>query len=61
MELQNVIGLHRLCETAGKDLLICNIIWPNANVKSPADIKNVSIKEILVKRWLLPNELKNNE
>ncbi|KAK9743998.1 tRNA intron endonuclease, catalytic C-terminal domain [Popillia japonica] len=29
MDTVNIIGLNRLCETAGKELLICQLIWPS--------------------------------
>lgn len=57
MDTENIIGLNRLCETAGKDLLIFQIIWPkDAQISAPEDISKVSVKTVLVNRWILPQE-----
>ncbi|KAJ8915013.1 hypothetical protein NQ315_015987 [Exocentrus adspersus] len=55
-----LLGLNRLCETAGKELLVCQVIWPrNAQI----DYKNISqvvIKETLLRRWI-SNQERNPE
>lgn len=52
-------GLNRLCETAGKELLILQIIVPE-NIQqackfSYKDIGQIHVKEMLLKRWI-PNQ-----
>lgn len=55
MDFTYIVGLNRLCETAGKELLICQIIWPRSvSVSRPSDIKHLSVNEVLLRRWL-PN------
>lgn len=46
MNTRDIAGLNRLCETTGKELLIFQILWPTND-----DIKNVKVKEILMRRW----------
>lgn len=62
MEVPNVVGLNRLCETMGKELLIFQILWPKGlTVVLNDDIKKFKVKEILMRRWD-PNtrEIKNS-
>ncbi|XP_050295882.1 tRNA-splicing endonuclease subunit Sen2 [Anthonomus grandis grandis] len=47
----SLLGLNRLCETAGKGLLFCNITWPEASEISYTDLSNIKINEVFVKRW----------
>lgn len=50
-------GLNRLCETTGKELLILQIILPEQKATlSFADIKNVHVKEVLIRRWISNQE-----
>ncbi|KAL3274117.1 hypothetical protein HHI36_015531 [Cryptolaemus montrouzieri] len=51
----SLMGLHRMCETAGKELLICQVYWPNDEV-NPDNLSNIRIKEILMKRWISSQE-----
>ncbi|KRT81387.1 hypothetical protein AMK59_5286 [Oryctes borbonicus] len=52
MEVINLIGLNRLCETAGKELLICQLICPTDILQADDDnLPKININEILVKRW----------
>jgi tRNA-splicing endonuclease subunit Sen2 len=59
-----LMGLNRLCETAGKELLICEIVWPNA-VKTEEvsfqDLSKFSIKETIMKRWVVSQERVNEK
>lgn len=52
MNARDIIGLNRLCESTGKELLIFQIFWPNnlENVTNE-DIKRIKVKEILMRRW----------
>ncbi|CAG9761258.1 unnamed protein product [Ceutorhynchus assimilis] len=51
MDNRSVLGLNRLCETAGKELVICRVKWPNNQI-SYENFSNIEIQEILVKRWI---------
>lgn len=62
MDTVNIIGLNRLCETAGKELLICQIIWPKeATFNTSKDISKLFIKTTLVNRWILPQERESKD
>ncbi|KAF5288312.1 hypothetical protein FQR65_LT12046 [Abscondita terminalis] len=54
MEVANLIGLNRLCETVGKELMICQIMWPKDihNLKF-SELNRLSIREVIMKRWML--------
>ncbi|GJQ73547.1 hypothetical protein Trydic_g13895 [Trypoxylus dichotomus] len=56
MEVVNIIGLNRLCETAGKELLICQLIWPSNIPQANDDLSKININEILVKRQALESQ-----
>lgn len=52
----SIHGLNRLCETAGKELLMLQIILPEF-IKNPYKIsycntKQINVKEVLVRRWI---------
>lgn len=53
MNTRNIVGLNRLCESTGKELLIFQIIWPQDVhlLANDDDIKHVKVKEILMRRW----------
>ena len=53
MEYSNLVGLNRLCETTGKEILTCQVIWPkNIEITSSDDITNLTINEVLMRRWI---------
>lgn len=57
MDIVSVNGLNRLCETAGKELLVCQLIWPkNLVLNSTEDMTKVTIKEVVLSRWIPPQE-----
>ncbi|KAH1016265.1 hypothetical protein HUJ04_007517 [Dendroctonus ponderosae] len=56
MDNISILGLNRLCETAGKDLLICRLKWPQNSAVTYEDLTNIEIQEILVKRWIASQE-----
>lgn len=63
--INSVIGLNRLSEANGKDLLICQVIWPKdltvENAKaSPMCIKDFKVNVILFKRWVPEKERQSN-
>ncbi|XP_044758646.1 tRNA-splicing endonuclease subunit Sen2 [Coccinella septempunctata] len=55
----SLIGFQRMCETSGKELLICSVSLPREFI-SPDDLPNVTIKEILMKRWVSSQEREEN-
>lgn len=54
MEATNMIALNRLCETVGKELLICQILWPE-EITTPEfqDLNKITINEVVMRRWIL--------
>ncbi|XP_076271978.1 tRNA splicing endonuclease subunit 2 [Rhynchophorus ferrugineus] len=56
LSLDNVSlsALNRLCETAGKELLICKIHWPSQVQYN--DFSNIEIEEVLIRRWVPSQE-----
>lgn len=61
MDNVNLLSLNRLCETAGKELLICQIIWPqNINIDYK-NISNVVVKENLIRRWISTQERNSDD
>lgn len=56
----SVHGLHRLCETAGKELLMLQVILPKEFEEnfsfSYEDIGSIQVKEVLMKRWIANQE-----
>lgn len=55
----SLLGFQRMCETAGKELLICLVCFPKDPI-SPHELSNVTIKEILMKRWVSTQEREEN-
>ncbi|KAK9883312.1 hypothetical protein WA026_001492 [Henosepilachna vigintioctopunctata] len=55
IDTTSLMGLHRMCETAGKELLICQIFWPS-EVTLLGDLSNIKVNEILMKRWVSSQE-----
>ncbi|CAH0563999.1 unnamed protein product [Brassicogethes aeneus] len=57
MNSMEILGLNRLCETSGKELLISQVILPSEleNI-SYLNLKDFEIREITLKRWLLKQE-----
>ncbi|CAH1984279.1 unnamed protein product [Acanthoscelides obtectus] len=51
MENPSVMGLNRLSETAGKDLIICKVTLPENGIDYK-NMQSVLIEELLVRRWL---------
>lgn len=53
-------GLNRLCETAGKELLILQIVLTKDVEHSPGfsykNIGQIQVKEVLLKRWISNQE-----
>ncbi|KAK7873929.1 hypothetical protein R5R35_012943 [Gryllus longicercus] len=54
------ISLNRMAETAGKEVILCRIVWPQdvlfKDVHSPEDLKKFSVEEILTRRWISSQE-----
>lgn len=52
-------GLNRLCETAGKELLILQIVLPESMQQAYKiiykDVGQIQVKELLLRRWV-PNQ-----
>ncbi|XP_018576538.1 uncharacterized protein LOC108915070 isoform X1 [Anoplophora glabripennis] len=51
-----LLSLNRLCETAGKELLICQVIWPQNVHIDYKNIADVIIKENVMRRWISSQE-----
>ncbi|XP_034249901.1 tRNA-splicing endonuclease subunit Sen2 isoform X2 [Thrips palmi] len=54
MDWVTLMGLNRLAETSGKEVLLCYIVWPAdvlPNQSSPSIIKKFKIHEVLLQRW----------
>ncbi|XP_044272290.1 tRNA-splicing endonuclease subunit Sen2 [Tribolium madens] len=53
MKKTHLMGLNRLCETARKELLICEIVCPGISPDTISfnDISKFAIKETIMKRW----------
>lgn len=55
-------GLNRLCETAGKTLLILQIILPEYIQQTCkfnfTDLRQIQVRELLLKRWIPSQENK---
>lgn len=52
MNTKEIAGLNRLCVSTGKELLIFQILWPDdEELLTSGDIKQVKVKEILMRRW----------
>lgn len=61
MDNVTLLSLNRLCETAGKELLICQVIWPqNINIDY-TNISHVIIKENLIRRWISTQERNSDD
>lgn len=56
MDTVPLLSLNRLCETAGKELLICQVIWPQDVSIDYRNISNIVIKENLMRRWISSQE-----
>ncbi|KAB0793325.1 hypothetical protein PPYR_12945 [Photinus pyralis] len=56
MDIVTLSGLNRLCETVGKELLICQVLWPS-DMKEVyhSDLQKLQISEVLMRRWV-PSE-----
>ncbi|KAF5285920.1 hypothetical protein FQA39_LY04381 [Lamprigera yunnana] len=53
MEAIKIVALNRLCETVGKELLICQILWPAEILEpEPNNFDKFSINEVLMRRWI---------
>ncbi|XP_067007285.2 tRNA-splicing endonuclease subunit Sen2 [Anabrus simplex] len=55
------IGLNRLAETAGKEILLCNVVWPfNISLtevpNSPKILEKFTVQEVLLRRWISSQE-----
>lgn len=50
-----LMGLNRLTETSGKEVLLCYVIWPEGVLpgsdSSPEVIKKFKVHEVLLRRW----------
>lgn len=61
----NLMSIARVAETAGKDVLLCQVIWPasltNAELKSPNVIRKFQVNEILMRRWVSSQERDEKE
>ncbi|KAG5888763.1 hypothetical protein JTB14_021508 [Gonioctena quinquepunctata] len=57
MDNMSVLSLNRLCETAGKELIICQVIMNKSEKIHYTNLNNFSVKESLVKRWMVTQEL----
>ncbi|XP_022900403.2 tRNA-splicing endonuclease subunit Sen2 [Onthophagus taurus] len=56
MEYKNLIGLYRLAETTGKELLICQVILPeNVNLTSCDCLNCLCVNEVLFRRFIPSN------
>lgn len=54
MDWVTLMGLNRLAETSGKEVLLCYVIWPAGvlpNPSSPSIIKKFKVHEVLLRRW----------
>lgn len=52
MNTRDIVGLNRLCESTGKELLIFQILWPNnVQILTNDDVKQLTVKEVLMRRW----------
>lgn len=51
-----LLGLNRLCETAGKELLIAQVILDENNTVHYEQLENITVKEILLRRWISTQE-----
>ncbi|KAJ8959196.1 hypothetical protein NQ318_022458 [Aromia moschata] len=56
MDNVSLTSLNRLCETAGKELLILQITWPDNVQVNFNDLSDFTIKEILMRRWIPTQE-----
>lgn len=56
MDNVSVLSLNRLCETAGKELIICRVKWPQNEEIHFSNLSNIEIQEILVRRWIPSQE-----
>ncbi|XP_017767855.1 PREDICTED: tRNA-splicing endonuclease subunit Sen2 isoform X2 [Nicrophorus vespilloides] len=53
MSMKDLLGLNRLCETAAKELLICQLIWPSSIEELRDDnVDSLTVREVLMKRWV---------
>lgn len=54
------ISLNRMAESAGKEVLLSRVLWPNDvlfnDVQSPDDLKKFKIVEVLTRRWISSQE-----
>jgi len=55
MDWITLMGLNRLAETSGKEVLFCHVVWPSEVLPnqptSPDIIKKFKVHEVLVRRW----------
>ncbi|KAL1494436.1 hypothetical protein ABEB36_010035 [Hypothenemus hampei] len=56
MDSISILGLNRLCETSGKELLICTLRWPENNILSFDNFSQIKVQEVLVRRWIASQE-----
>ncbi|XP_066253092.1 tRNA-splicing endonuclease subunit Sen2 [Euwallacea similis] len=56
MDNISILSLNRLCETSGKELLICQVKWPKNGEINYEDLSNIEIHEILLRRWIASQE-----
>ncbi|CAG9824840.1 unnamed protein product [Phaedon cochleariae] len=57
MDKVSVMSLNRLCETGGKELMICEIILNKNEDIHYETLDKIRINEILVKRWIITHDL----
>ncbi|XP_023026152.1 tRNA splicing endonuclease subunit 2 [Leptinotarsa decemlineata] len=53
----SLLSLNRLCETAGKELMICQVTGQQNEDIHYTNLGSFVVNELLVKRWMLTQEL----
>ncbi|XP_018324148.1 tRNA-splicing endonuclease subunit Sen2 [Agrilus planipennis] len=62
MSVIEIVGLNRLCENCGKELIICQLMWPeNITGRKYTDIQDISVNETLARRWIPSKERDNGK
>lgn len=60
-----LMGLNRLGESAGKEILLCQVIWPSdespESLEFPSVLNKFQVHEVLIRRWISSQEREENE
>jgi len=60
-----LMGLNRVAESAGKEILFCQVIWPSeASSESmgfPSILSKLQVHEVLIRRWISSQEREESD